>query len=182
MYQQQPTAIPQLPPGWEAAQDPVSGHTYYANRSTGETSWTPPPMPIFTPPPPPPIAMIQAPSMEPSSAMTALSTPSLNGSMIYSSNSILLVPSVMGMLQEEEQSRKSTSATTSLELEKLSAGKVADLCIVAAQSEDTIKLCSQYEVPLDPSMLPIDGRPPVVEQGRVEVRLCALYDALASIH
>lgn len=89
----------------------------------------------------------------------------------------------MGMLQEEE-SKKSTASgeATALELEKLSGGKVADLCIVAAQSEETIKLCNQYEVPLDPSLLPIDGRPPAVEQGRVEVRLCALYDALASIH
>eukprot|EP00928_Gymnodinium_smaydae_P001076 TRINITY_DN1039_c0_g2_i1.p1 TRINITY_DN1039_c0_g2~~TRINITY_DN1039_c0_g2_i1.p1 ORF type:complete len:274 (+),score=49.29 TRINITY_DN1039_c0_g2_i1:156-977(+) len=31
-----------LPQGWEAALDPASGRTYYCNRSTGETSWTPP--------------------------------------------------------------------------------------------------------------------------------------------
>lgn len=31
-----------LPPGWEQAVDPGSGRTYYCNRSTGETSWTPP--------------------------------------------------------------------------------------------------------------------------------------------
>merc|ERR1712151_718598 len=35
--------IPLLPPGWEQATDPASGRPYYANRSTGETSWTPPP-------------------------------------------------------------------------------------------------------------------------------------------
>ncbi|KAL7527480.1 hypothetical protein ACHAWF_002195, partial [Thalassiosira exigua] len=44
---------PPLAPGWEQAIDPVSGSAYYANRSTGETSWTPPP-PHFPPPPPPP--------------------------------------------------------------------------------------------------------------------------------
>eukprot|EP00928_Gymnodinium_smaydae_P001075 TRINITY_DN1039_c0_g1_i1.p1 TRINITY_DN1039_c0_g1~~TRINITY_DN1039_c0_g1_i1.p1 ORF type:complete len:303 (+),score=36.94 TRINITY_DN1039_c0_g1_i1:60-911(+) len=31
-----------LPPGWEQATDPASGRAYYCNRSTGETSWTPP--------------------------------------------------------------------------------------------------------------------------------------------
>ena len=29
----------ELPPGWEAAVDPSSGKTYYANRSTRETRW-----------------------------------------------------------------------------------------------------------------------------------------------
>ncbi|CAE7565076.1 pub1 [Symbiodinium natans] len=37
-----PTAVPALPPGWEQAVDPASGKVYYANRSTGETSWVPP--------------------------------------------------------------------------------------------------------------------------------------------
>ena len=31
-----------LPPGWERAVDPRTGKTYYANRSTRETRWTPP--------------------------------------------------------------------------------------------------------------------------------------------
>jgi len=34
--------VPALPPGWEQAVDPASGKVYYANRSTGETSWIPP--------------------------------------------------------------------------------------------------------------------------------------------
>mmetsp|Transcript_62957 Transcript_62957/g.74463 ORF Transcript_62957/g.74463 Transcript_62957/m.74463 type:complete len:298 (+) Transcript_62957:571-1464(+) len=29
----------QLPPGWMAIQDPASGMTYYANQTTGETTW-----------------------------------------------------------------------------------------------------------------------------------------------
>mmetsp|Transcript_24172 Transcript_24172/g.39407 ORF Transcript_24172/g.39407 Transcript_24172/m.39407 type:complete len:314 (+) Transcript_24172:30-971(+) len=33
---------PQLPPGWEQITDPGTGQTYYCNRSTGESSWTPP--------------------------------------------------------------------------------------------------------------------------------------------
>mmetsp|Transcript_58233 Transcript_58233/g.161131 ORF Transcript_58233/g.161131 Transcript_58233/m.161131 type:complete len:263 (+) Transcript_58233:91-879(+) len=31
-----------LPLGWEQVTDPTSGKPYYCNRSTGETSWTPP--------------------------------------------------------------------------------------------------------------------------------------------
>ena len=31
-----------LLPGWVAIQDPNSGQTYYANQSTGESSWEPP--------------------------------------------------------------------------------------------------------------------------------------------
>jgi len=34
----------QLPPGWAALQDPSSGRTYYANQSTGESSWEKPQM------------------------------------------------------------------------------------------------------------------------------------------
>merc|ERR1719230_231470 len=48
--------MPALPPGWEQATDPATGRPYYANRSTGETSWTPPTPPPqnFGPPPLPP--------------------------------------------------------------------------------------------------------------------------------
>lgn len=51
-----PPPHPPLPPGWEQAHDPATGRPYYANRSTGETSWEPPP--YFPPPPPPPPAGI----------------------------------------------------------------------------------------------------------------------------
>lgn len=49
-----------LPPGWITATDPVSGRIYYANPSTGQTSWEPPMPPVAVPapqimlPPPPP--------------------------------------------------------------------------------------------------------------------------------
>lgn len=52
------TPQPQLrvPPGWMIVKDPVSGQNYYANPTTGMTSWTPPPQVIPPPPPPPPPA------------------------------------------------------------------------------------------------------------------------------
>ncbi|KAL7526842.1 hypothetical protein ACHAXR_001675 [Thalassiosira sp. AJA248-18] len=52
-----PPSHPPLPPGWEQAIDPASGRPYYANRTSGETSWAPPP--YFPPPPPPPVMQPQ---------------------------------------------------------------------------------------------------------------------------
>lgn len=63
-----PPSQPQLPPGWEQAVDPGSGRPYFANRTTGETSWTPPP--YFPPPPPPPPPPVMQPP--PHAVMQAL--------------------------------------------------------------------------------------------------------------
>jgi len=40
-----------LPPGWMEFQDPASGQYYYANQTTGETTWDRPQMPIAVPQP-----------------------------------------------------------------------------------------------------------------------------------
>mmetsp|Transcript_15310 Transcript_15310/g.41957 ORF Transcript_15310/g.41957 Transcript_15310/m.41957 type:complete len:306 (-) Transcript_15310:99-1016(-) len=42
---------PALPVGWEQVVDPSSGKTYYCNRATGESSWTPPQAPAPAPAP-----------------------------------------------------------------------------------------------------------------------------------
>ena len=61
--QQQPPLFPPpptpssqilLPPGWMSVIDPASGRTYYANPTTGQTSWEPPSLSLPPPPPPPP--------------------------------------------------------------------------------------------------------------------------------
>ena len=46
---QQPAPTDELPPDWIALQDPASGQTYYANQSTGETSWDRPVAPAPQP-------------------------------------------------------------------------------------------------------------------------------------
>lgn len=56
--QKQHAPPPLLPPGWMAVTDPVSGRVYFANPTTGQTSWepprvAPPPPPVLPPPPPP---------------------------------------------------------------------------------------------------------------------------------
>jgi hypothetical protein len=40
-----------LPPGWVSMVDPNSGHTYYVDQSTGQSQWTPPPVPSNAPNP-----------------------------------------------------------------------------------------------------------------------------------
>jgi len=37
-----PAVPPPLQPGWQQAQDPGSGRTYYYNTALGQTQWTPP--------------------------------------------------------------------------------------------------------------------------------------------
>ena len=44
-------SLPQLPAGWRMGIDPNSGHPYYANPSTGETQWHPPPGTVMVPNP-----------------------------------------------------------------------------------------------------------------------------------
>jgi WW domain len=46
--------LPPLPPGWVQTIDPITGQTYYANATTGESSWDIPQMVVPPPPPPPP--------------------------------------------------------------------------------------------------------------------------------
>ena len=48
-----PAASSYLPQGWISQTDPSSGHTFFANTKTGETSWeAPPALSVFCPPPP----------------------------------------------------------------------------------------------------------------------------------
>lgn len=49
----------QLPPGWEEAFDPTTGRAYYANATTGASSWDKPQQLPFPPPPPPPPPLLK---------------------------------------------------------------------------------------------------------------------------
>lgn len=189
-----------LPPGWEEARDPASGHVYFANRATGETSWVRPapvPQQAYAPPPPPHFIPLSA-SVGNAVSTSAVESTHTNTFMaygrsipsdssqvvqhplqmnpLYSSNSILPVPSVLGMIQEEKKAlaNGSTVKKDSIELEKMSGGKLADLCIASMiQNPDR-----EAYTPIDVAGLPIDACAPTIEQGRLEVRLSALYDAL----
>lgn len=190
-----PNKQPPLPPGWEEAHDPGSGRVYFANRSTGETRWVRP-----TLPPPPPIPNINSStyySLNASTLPVNTSTFMQYGQVIpnnpfspdvpnqsqknamYSSSSILPVPSVLGMMYEEQLVAKNVSdaSRNKIELEKMTGGKLSDLFMISMQHNPNRE---PYE-PLDIASLPIDSRPPVIEPGRLEVRLAALYEALGHL-
>jgi len=58
-----PPVAPPLPPGWVAAADPTSGHTYYCNAARNLTQWE---RPVPAPPePPPPLPPGQGPPLPP---------------------------------------------------------------------------------------------------------------------
>ena len=62
----------------------------------------------------------------------------------------------------------------SIELEKMSGGKLADLCIASMIQKSDREAYTAFDV----AGLPIDACSPTIEQGRLEVRLSALFDAL----
>ena len=170
-------ALP-LPPGWEEARDPSSGRIYFANRSTGETSWVRPALTSSQNINIASTGSIHAPSvstfMQYGQSIPGNSFQFKNiHNPLFSSNSILPVPSVLGMLQEEQQ-MITTPSNVKLELDKLTGGKLSDLHNISLQQNPDREA---YE-PLDVASLPIDSRPPTIEPGRLEVRLASLYEAL----
>ena len=62
---QAPAPSDELPPGWIALQDPNSGMTYYANQTTGETTWDRP-APVSAPAPAPQPAQAEPTTQTPS--------------------------------------------------------------------------------------------------------------------
>lgn len=149
-----PTQAPPLPPGWIIAKDP-QGRPYYANPSTGESSWTPPvpsvnAVPIASIPPPPPM---KQPAF----------TPSLNASG-------LIVPSAKALLAKHE-----SKSDVPIEL-TLTGGMIADL--VSIQNENEGKETYQ-EIDVE-TMSPTSYIEPMVES-RLEARMLGLKDALRKI-
>jgi hypothetical protein len=170
---------PSLPPGWVMTTDPVSGRVYYANPTTGETTWEPPapvlpppPGVFLTPPPPPPNSHIASEKPQ----MMTLQPPPPPHTMGPS----VLIPSVRSLLDYEytvrqQQSSESTVARK-MELDRMSAGIIADLCNVTKDTDDDHFV--PY-TPLQPYELPVGARAPHIEPGRVDIRLMALYDKLS---
>lgn len=145
-----------LPPGWMSVIDPISGKTYYANPSTGQTSWDPPKLP---PPPPPPSQPLQLPpplstvnpnvsinlqglaSVQNSSlgANTAATTGNENNITTHIStlqaNGIFL-PAVRAIIQSSQDTNElnnpNTNSNNNIEFPELSTGIIADMAQVQA--------------------------------------------------
>ncbi|GFH47695.1 predicted protein [Chaetoceros tenuissimus] len=149
-----PTQAPPLPPGWVLAQDP-QGRPYYANPSTGESSWTP----VL-----PSVNMVPIPSIPPPPPMKQPTfTPSLNASG-------LVVPSAKALLAKHE-----SQSNVPIEL-TLTGGMIADL--VSIQKEKEGKEVYQ-EIDVE-KMSPTSYIEPMVES-RLEARMLGLKDALRKI-
>jgi hypothetical protein len=158
-----------LPPDWKEITDPASGNLYYANLVTGETSWNPPPSP--------PIEQDHQEQLP--STTTATTTIATTSSVPATSvgGLLLLVPTVRTMIEAEQYHQR--SVVPSIELSGLSAGQIADLCILQQQRYQT-----DYDQELDPytpiqpfKMDERERRPPM-ESARLEVRMHALYEQL----
>ena len=96
------------------------------------------------------------------------------------------------MMDHEYTIQKTTTTTTNnnsttttndlaMELPSLSAGTIADLCIVTREHKGEDDNTVGYEEPLKPYELPVNARQPHIEPGRVDIRLMALYEKLARL-
>ena len=155
-----PPHSPALPPGWITANDPVSGRIYYANASTGQTSWDPPPPPVVLPPPTIPTTT--------------------TASVVTNNNSNMLVPTVTRMMTMEQQE------PNKVELPNLSGGMIADLIHIQQTNSQNnnnqdISTNNPYDNPIHIPTLPITAQPPHIEPGRVEIRMHALFRQLQNI-
>ena len=140
------TQTPPLPQGWESAFDPLSGRQYYCNRTSGETSWTPPGQTFNLPSHNPNDAttlqtgvkmhtsqqhftnrIVETKTQSLTQAVNATST----STSTYGVPSFGIVSSVRTMLEQEMFRNK----TNNLELEGLSVGSIADLCNIAKDQD-----------------------------------------------
>lgn len=211
---------------WEQAIDPVSGQRYYANRSTGETSWTPPPH-FFPPPPPIPpppqrqqhqgiIGQTISHAIPLAAQVQPLNSQHNNTSLHSTSNGCntatynldpsttttpsLLVPSIRAIIDKEQTTQKERKLK--IELEGVSAGTIADLCNISMEwrsrnvhidggdfsstdkndaTSTSDEAANHYYKPLQPFSLPLQSRPPHIEEGRIGIRIHSLYSKLGRI-
>jgi WW domain len=194
------SSTPPLPPGWTLAVDPSSGRTYYANATTGESSWVPPSWPPpaphtprFVPPPQSPIAPplqqqwnTEGHQNQPFEVSRHVSTTtpgtqvSIAASVAALASSGLLVPAARAVV--DYNSNSSEEERKLLELHGLSAGQLADLC--AIQREELAEKGADFKpyTPIAPYALSNTAKRPPMEPGRLEIRIHSLYTQLRKLH
>jgi len=120
----------QLPPGWIQTWDPSSGRYYYANLSTGESRWDPPSVILPPPPPPPPSPL---PQFVP---VNVLSQTQATATAPEQPSNECVVSQACKAIQNPQDGED--------EYSELSAGIIADLCIIQRQQNS-----DSYYTPLD---------------------------------
>mmetsp|Transcript_978 Transcript_978/g.1719 ORF Transcript_978/g.1719 Transcript_978/m.1719 type:complete len:214 (+) Transcript_978:4450-5091(+) len=144
---------PLLPPGWIPATDPISGNIYYANPSTGETSWQPPPPPppLYQPAVPAiitdPIAPVPS-SNDKNNLQPHLSLIPPSESTIQTSISrrLLLVPAARSIINRynADNSTVTTDSSASSAMEESSCRVPLELRIKGGMISDLVKVQQQY--------------------------------------
>jgi hypothetical protein len=157
-----------LPPGWVAASDPISGNPYYANPSTGQTSWDPPPAPP-----------VRA-SLQPNAFLNHV-TPTINtnGLLIPSARSILS-NSVGDVPPNADLNDSHGQNPTPVELQ-MRAGMIADLATIQSDHRREQGLIAYPYEPLKPFDLPIYSSVEQPAETRLEVRFMSLMGTLETI-
>jgi WW domain len=194
------SSTPPLPLGWTTAIDPSSGRLYYANATTGESSWVPPSLPLpppspprFVPPPQSNIApLLQSPQGQEhhwiredqqldvarpvsTSSATKVSTADSVAALASSGLLVQAARAVVDCNGSEEERKM-------MELHGLSAGQIADLC--AIQREEMAEKGVEFKpyTPITPSALSNTAKRPPMEPGRLEIRIHSLYNQLRKLH
>ena len=185
-----------LPPGWEEAIDPSSGRKYYANRSTQETRWDPPPpiSPVVASTSPPAQASLskskssRSPSIEQSKGSstgdgsgTSKSNPKPNKfysapeTNVATSDPGQLVSMTRRMLEKSAAFPDQTEAVD-LELHSVTPGQIADLCKL--QRESVSMRGSETYTPLNPYRLSTTKEVRQANDNRMDMRVKALHEKL----
>lgn len=177
-----------LPPGWVEATDPKSGRRYYANPTTRETRWDPPPrVSASAVRPPKKLSSTQrSRSGSRGSSSGAATNVGQNGNPLYTAPSVneatrdpsKLVPIARAMLDKAAAFPVETTASD-IELNTLTPGQIADLCRIQHESVE----CGDNVAytPLNPFRMPRNSRIDTREGGRLDVRLFVLKQKLAQL-
>ena len=174
-----------LPHGWVEATDPKSGRKYYANPTTRETRWDPPPRVSASAvrPQKQSSATQQSHSGSRGSSSGAATNVGQNGNPLYTASNVneatkdpsKLIPTARAMLDKAAAFPAETNASD-IELNALTPGQIADLCRIQHESVE----CGDNVAytPLNPFRMARNTRIETREGGRLDVRLFVLKQKL----
>lgn len=171
-----------LPIGWVEATDPKSGRKYYANPTTRETRWDPPPLVSSSAAPSTtaaPSALSKAHSGSGGSSGATSRGLGQSGNKLYTAPTVntalahpsTLVPVARAMLDKAGAFPDETVASD-VELNSITAGQIADLCRIQHKTVE----CGERVAytPLNPFRMSAHSHLGGTEEGRLDVRLSAL--------
>jgi hypothetical protein len=164
-----------LPPNWVQIKDPKTDCNYYANLTTNETRWDPPPAlaetPYAVPPPPPPQHQHQPQNQhQPQPQWNTIQN------NVESENNMLIPMARSLIINSVAAYPDATVKIGGLELEDITTGQIADLCHLQQMANNSTRIA--YE-PLNPYMMPVQSARLEVEPARIDSRIASLREELS---